>query len=280
MGGSPLILEYIRERFGSEGLEVTPVGKHGRAFVLTMEGSSRMVVKAVGSEGKWRRYIWASYFLREKGVDVPSMRLSPVSMPELDLFLIFEEYLPGEALSSLGDPRGEILEKVAGAIRKFHSIESEKWGVPAKGLKSKGFFKRHLRKIEKWSQGDARLYREISRRGWIKKLVRKLEKVERRYQMTHGDLHGENIMVSDRICFIDLVRSGFGSCVKDLVRFDVWERRRWGTRVIFHSYLRDVEDPLLEEKLKLFFLGEFVRRRDLEWVKDALWRLLEKEELS
>ncbi len=269
---------YVKARFRVS--DPKPLGEHGRAFLVELEDTS-LVVKALVSRGKWQRYVWASGFLKEKGVDVPSMKLSPVSLPEEGLFLIFEEYLPGGPLSSLEDPPREILEKVAGAIRKFHSIESEKWGVPAKVLKSKGFYKRHLRKIEKWSQGDVRLCREISRRGWIKKLVRKLEKAERRYQMTHGDLHGKNIMVSgDKIYFIDLVRSSFGSYVKDLVRFDVWERRRWGTRVIFQAYFQDVEDPLLEEKLKLFFLGEFVRRRDLEWVKDALWRLLEKEELS
>ena len=272
-----LLKEYVEDRFGVS--ELKPLGEHGRAL-LVRTGDSLFVVKTLVSHGKWNRYVWAREFLEEKGVNVPKAEFPPESIPHQGLFLVFEEYIPGFPLFALRRPSSSVIEGVVRGIRTIHSIESDRWGPFTKSMKKKGFFKRHLRKIERWASGDPRLQREISGKGWIKKLVKKLEKEVKVYQMTHGDLQGKNIILwGNKTYFIDLVRSGFGSYAKDLARLDVWERRTWGTRTLFHVYVNSVSDPLLEEKLKLFFLGEFVKRREVEWIRDALWKLLDKEEL-
>ena len=276
MNKEAALKEYVRKRFHTEG---KPLGEHGRALLVETEGFP-LVVKTLVSQGKWKRYVWARDLLDTEGVNVPQNRLPPEFLPNQGLYLVFEEYLPGEPLSALKKPTGSTMEEVSKAVLAIHFIENDKWGVPFKVMKRRGYFKRHLRKIQRWSTGDTRLQKEISSRRWVKKLVGKLEKSVKTYQMTHGDLHGKNILLSgNKIFFVDLVRSSFGCYAKDLARLDLWERRTWGTRRIFQSYMKNLKDPLLEEKLMLFFLGEFVRRRDVDWIREDLWRLLEREEL-
>lgn len=277
MEGSLRLLNYIQKRFGSQGLEIKSIGEHGKAFLLV--GDESLVVKAIASEGKWRRYLWASEFLGEHGVKTPPMKLLPESVLEEALYLIFEQHIPGETLSSRR-PSSEDLEMVVGSIRRLHSVERRQWGAPVRKMRKNGYFRRHLKKIEGWCQCDPELWMKIQKSKWVDAVVEKLDKKEKSFQLTHGDLHGKNILVTGKeVFFVDLVRSGFGSYAKDLVRLDVWERRTWGTRMMFHTYLRKVEDPLLEDKLKLFFLGELVRRRGVDWIREDLRRLLEREEL-
>ena len=278
--GDPRLLNFVIRRFHAPGLKVKPLGEHGRALLLVRMGESPVVVKAIASEGKWKRYLWATEFLTEAGVPTPPLLLPPYSAPEESLFLIFEKYVSGKTLSSL-KPDRQVLETVLRSLKRLHSLEAKRWGVPIKRMRRKGYFRRHLRKIEKWCQYDPKVWREIQQKKWVHEVVKKLEKEEKTFQMTHGDLHGKNILITENgIFFLDLVRSGFGSYAKDLARLDIWERRTWSTRTIFETYLKDLKDPLLEEKLKLFLLGEFVRRRNVDWIKECLWRLLEKEEID
>ncbi len=279
MEGNPLLLEYIRERFGGGGLKVTPIGKHGRAFVLARRGVPSMVVKAVGSEGKWRRYIWASEFLNSKGIHVPAMAFPPQALYEKNLFLIFEDFVVGEPLSKKElDPA--TVKEVVRAVKRLHSVEGERWGIPIRKMKKDGFYRHYYRKMRQVSQLDVQIREKLVGSKWVKKLVDKLDSEEKSFQMTHGDLHGNNIVLGDGVLLVDLVRSGFGSYVKDLVRLDVWERRQWGTRRIFDEYTKGLRDESLEEKLKLFYLGEYIRRRHVEWIREELMKLLEKGELS
>ncbi len=271
---------YVLGTFRDPGLRILPLGEHRRAILLEREKGPYLVIKALTSQGKWNRYAWASGFMREQGIPVPEMPLPPYSSPREDLFLVFERPVPGTPLAKTRPDR-ELLAEVVAKVKAIHSIEGDRWGVPTKKMKKRGYYKRHLKKIEGWCKGDPAIWNEIQTRKWVKRVVHKLDKEEKRFQLTHGDLHGKNILVGpEGVYFVDLVRSGFGSYAKDLARLDMWERIEWGTQNMFDLYMEELEDPLLEDKLKLFYLGELVRRRDKKgWVRELLWKLLEKEEL-
>lgn len=230
---------------------------HRRAFLLQARNGDLIVAKFTRSKGSRERYSAASAFLRERDIPVPTLLNQHYTWEGHRLLI--EEFIDGKHLSEVKLTERSI-EKLVASLKKMHQIESDSWGRVDRRRRRKGYFRHTLRKIEDMVIKDEVIKEKIERCEWLSEVVERLEQADQAYQFIHGDLHGENIVLADeRVWFIDLIRSGFGSYVKDLVRIDLWEWRSFKTHRIRERYLRDVCDPLLYDRLSLFYLEALVR---------------------
>ena len=251
---------------------VLSLGTHSRAYLLSVTGKGPVVVKVLKSEGKWKRYIASNHFLKKNSILVPTL-FEDLSVRREKV--IAEEFIAGQTLTQVKLDKAA-MDSLVNSMLSIHRINSSSWGGLTERKKKKGYFLHTLKKIYKLSSDSPEAKEEIRKYPDLKEIVDKLEQKNNRYQFIHGDLHGENVVINeDGIWFIDLVRAGFGSYVKDLVRIDIWERETFGTHFVRDKYIKAVSDPFLREKLLLFYTEALVRhvvkyKREALEIKEAI----------